>query len=143
MSADNMVAILKTPNGKDGFEYRVTHVQAIENITYNNPKGNPKQVVNYFGKCKVFTDKNKAYQLANSIEKEILDDDFCPILEYGINEITLPHTFSYYIKRRYNKKTKKRRYEKADQDKKVLVNKSGNQNRNKQKNQAKVSGRKK
>ena len=96
MSADNTIAILKTPDGVGGFEYRVVHAQAIENIYYEHVDGNPEQVVAYFGNCKLLTNRNDAWQLAKDMEKEVLEDDFCPILEYGINEITLPHQFSYY-----------------------------------------------
>jgi hypothetical protein len=104
VSADNCVAILKTPDGQGGFEYRVAHRQAIENIYWdensvsgnNNPEGNPIQVVSYFGKCNVLTNQDNAFHLAQGMAKEILADDFCPVLEYGIVRIDLPHPFSYY-----------------------------------------------
>lgn len=110
MSADNCVAILKTPDGQGGFEYRVAHRQAIENIYWdensvsgNNPEGNPTQVVNYFGRCNALGNEDNALHLAEGIAKEILADDFCPVLEYGIVRIDLPHPFSYYIEK--NKQT--------------------------------------
>lgn len=109
MSADNCVAILKTPAGQ-GFEYRVIHAQAIENIYWdensannNNSEGNPTQVISYFGKCNVLTSEDNAVRLAEGIAKEILADDFCPILEYGIVRIDLPHPFSHYVEK--NKQT--------------------------------------
>ena len=101
-SADNGIYILKTPDNKGSFEYRVVHAQAIDNIYWddNNPngntEGNPVQVVNYFGNCTVLTHQDHARHLAESMAKEVLADDFCPILEYGINEIELPHSFNYY-----------------------------------------------
>lgn len=100
-----MIAILKTPDGKDSFEYRVIHAQAIENIYWDehnpngNPEGNPVQVCNYFGHSEVFTNSDDAFHVAELMAKKILADDFCPILEYGINEIELPHPFSYYVEK--------------------------------------------
>jgi len=109
MSSDNMIAILKTPDGKGGFEYRVKHVQAIENIYWDdsnpdgNSEGNPTQVVSYFGRCNALISQDNARHLAEGMAKEVLDDDFCPILEYGINEIELPRPFSFYVEK--NKQT--------------------------------------
>ena len=97
MSADNGVYILKTPDGKNGFEYRVVHAQAIDNIYWEHPDGNPEQVVNYFGKCQVFKNGSDAFNKANDLVKEIISDEFCPILEYGVSQISLPHIFSYYL----------------------------------------------
>lgn len=100
MSADNGIYILQTPTGSvlcpKVFEYRVVHAQAIDNIYWQHTKGNPKQVVSYFGKCEVFTNEGEARKLAFKMEEEVLNDDFCPVLEYGINTITLPHPFQYY-----------------------------------------------
>ena len=73
------------------------HCQAAENLTYNNPDGNPEQVVNYFGKCGVLTSRDNALKLAQDMEKEILADEFCPILEYGICFLELSHQFKYYV----------------------------------------------
>jgi len=95
MSADNTIAILKTPSGKGGFEYRVIHAQAIENIYWQHDDGNPLEVMRYFGKCEVLTSEINALKIALDMEKEILNDDF-GILEYGIRTIELPHPFSYY-----------------------------------------------
>jgi len=104
MSADNGIYILKTPVDKNGaFEWRVAHAQAIESIYYKNEEGNPEYVVQFFGKAPVFTNREEAVKLANKIEAHILMDDFCPIVEYGICEIELPHSFFYY-KNRINKK---------------------------------------
>ena len=97
MSADNTVAILKTPDGKKGFEYRVVHAQAIENIYWEHPDGNSEEVVRYFGKCQVLKDKHAAFEFAHEMEEQVLSDKFCPILEYGISQISLPHIFSYYL----------------------------------------------
>lgn len=102
MSADNGIYILKSPkdNG-DGFEFRVTHAQAIENIYWNpdaneeGPDVNPKSLIDYFGECELLTEQD-AQDKALAIEKEILDDDFCPILEYGINTLEVPRSFLWY-----------------------------------------------
>lgn len=105
MSADNGIYILKTPS-QDGFEFRVTHAQAIENIYWDktapdnyDPNGNPEEVINYFGKCKVFTNSIDALKFAQDKADKILSDDFCPILEYGISQIVLLNPFSYYVEK--------------------------------------------
>ena len=101
MSADNGIYILKTPNDTPGFEHefewRVVHAQAIESIYYENEEGNPEYVVTIFGEAPVFTDREEAIKLANKIEAHMLMDDFCPVVEYGICVIELPHPFSYYL----------------------------------------------
>lgn len=107
MSADNGIYLIETPiaEGSKEKEYRVKHAQAIDNIywdedkyypDHHNPEGNPSQVVAYFGECEVFTNLDDAWKLARKMEEEILSDDYCPILEYGISSIKLPHPFSYY-----------------------------------------------
>ena len=81
MSADNGIYIIKFPEG-----YRVAHCQAIENIDYypEGSKERKKALKDYFGKSKVFTEKDEAILFAHKLAKEIMDDDFCPILEYGV-----------------------------------------------------------
>jgi len=106
MSADNTIAVLKSPK-VNGFEYRVLHAQAIENIYWNDEKKNfnennevdAKNLVEYFGACEIFTDEDEAYRKARETEQEILNDDFCPILEYGISTITISKPFSWYEER--------------------------------------------
>ena len=98
MSADNGIYILQTPktqNDKSNFECRVIHATAIENITYDNPEGDPQAVVDYFERSEILN-KEDAIKLAENMQNEILHDDFCPFLEYGICLIALPHPFSYY-----------------------------------------------
>ena len=100
MSADNGIYILESPS-KDGNskEYRVTHATAIDNITYDVPPGefNDEQLISYFGDCKVL-DRETARKLAFSTEDKILANDFCPILEYGINTIKMHRPFPTKIK---------------------------------------------
>lgn len=81
MSADNGVYIAKFPDG-----FRVTHAQAIENIDFY-PKGSVKRkdtLRSYFGKSKTYPTLEDAYVQAHKLEAEVLNDDFCPILEYGV-----------------------------------------------------------
>ncbi len=94
MSADNGIYILKSPKG-DGFEFRVIHAQAIENIEWEPDKEgyNTKQLRGYFGEAQVFTSDNEALREAGRMADEVLADDFCPILEYGISDISIPFEF--------------------------------------------------
>lgn len=48
---------------------------------------NPYYLLLYFGDCKVFKTRKEALNEAGRIYKEIMNDDFCPICEYGIQEI--------------------------------------------------------
>ena len=98
MSADNGIYILKTPNEDgSGFEFRVTHSQSIENIYNIYPEVDPDGLIAYFGHCKVLTE-DEAHKKAFEMENEILNDSYCPILEYGISTISLPHYFTWYFK---------------------------------------------
>lgn len=95
MSADNGIYILKTPrrDNPTKSEYRVAHCQAIDNVCERNAFWadiQPAYAVMYFGNSTVFDDKSDALLEAGSIEDEILSDEFCPVLEYGICEIELP-----------------------------------------------------
>lgn len=108
MSADNGIYIGKFPkttNIQDGFEFRVIHAQAIDNISlfpdgYEQKeqefKGeNPRSIVEYFGQTEIL-DELSAQQKAFKMEQEILNDDYCPILEYGISTITFTQPFDFY-----------------------------------------------
>lgn len=93
MSADNGVYILKTPrrDWPERFEYRVAHAQAIENVIQQNASWadiQPAYAIMYFGDSTVFDHKADALLEAGIMEDEVLSDDFCPILEYGICEVT-------------------------------------------------------
>ena len=84
MSADNGIYIGKFPDG-----YRVVHAQAIEDIDYF-PQGSKEEleiIKNKFGYSQVYPTKNEAVMKAHEMELEILSDDFCPILEYGVSFI--------------------------------------------------------
>jgi hypothetical protein len=87
MSADNTIAVASFPT-KQGREYRVAHVQAIENC-YDD-EGVPQEIVDahrflYFGGRDVFVtpDKEKALLEASRIYEEIMSGP-CPVVEYGI-----------------------------------------------------------
>lgn len=99
MSADNGVYILKTKRG-DGWEYRVAHLQAVENYLWNQDTHeetsdedvhikNAREMWN----GPVFSSKQDALREADLMAEEILNDDFCPVLEYGISTITIPREF--------------------------------------------------
>jgi len=48
---------------------------------------NPKVLKDYFGHCKVFKTKEEAFEEAQRLYKEILEDDYLGIVEYGITTI--------------------------------------------------------
>lgn len=88
MSADNTIGILITRrrDGNAGNEYRVAHVQSIENMEYepldypsvDHPLLNREWVRRLFGKSPVFLDLEDAFRLAKRLEKE------AEYVEYGI-----------------------------------------------------------
>ena len=81
MSADNGVYVVKFPEG-----YRVAHAQAIENIDWHRKgtKARKKMLKSYFGGSPIYATEGEAMAEAHRIEAEILEDDFCPICEYGV-----------------------------------------------------------
>ena len=76
MSADNGIYILKTLmppkktnnyyESQNGYEYRVAHCQAIENIDYSD-----LYLPLYFGDSPVFTECSEAMNYAKTLENEI------------------------------------------------------------------------
>ena len=96
MSADNSIILLKTPRHKEeGFDYRVIHAMAIENIYWDEKKKkrtleiNPKILLEQFDQCKVLAEK-ESWEEACRLEKEV------GYVEYGISELPLPKPFEYY-----------------------------------------------
>lgn len=96
MSADNGIYILETI----GPEYRVAHLQAIDNLAYDEsaPKGserynskNPDVLIKNARKmwqnCQVFTSEERAMKSA----MEMLKD--CCVCEYGICYIKIDRKF--------------------------------------------------
>lgn len=98
MSADNGIYILQS---KDG--WRVVHAQCIDNLYWwevpgeyfecGEPKRvrrdelSPQAIADYFGKCVRLNSEYEAMEHAKVLYDEIMDDDFCPIIEYGISYI--------------------------------------------------------
>jgi len=91
MSADNGIYILETPRESgEGFEYRVIHAQAIENIFNDEEDGNAVQIIEYYGDSTIFNTMDESLREAHRLYK----DYEWP--EYGIQSISLPHCFTYY-----------------------------------------------
>ena len=72
------------------FDYFIAHMQASENITYNNPNGNPSVIWDVFGNARHTENEEQAFHIANEVEKEY---DY---VEYGIEVVFLPYPMSYY-----------------------------------------------
>ena len=91
MSADNGIYVLFTDSEKNGPQYRVAHLQAIDNIygvfSEVNCKyeGDPETLNNYFGSAKVFHTLNEAMDYAEELENEIgyTEDGICVINDFA------------------------------------------------------------
>ena len=96
MSTDNGVYILRTQTkgtigpGDKGYEYRIAHCQAIENIEY--PGEEDKWLIQYFGKCEIFHKEIDALKEAQRMFNQIHDEEH-RIVEYGIRPINLDKEF--------------------------------------------------
>ena len=98
MSADNGIYIL---NLKD--QSRVIHSQCIEDLCWSfltfeliNDFVPTRVIERYVGTTPLT--RKEAQDEAFKMEKEILSDDFCPILEYGINSFDLDKTWEEVVK---------------------------------------------
>lgn len=123
MSADNGVYILKT---KD--QYRVAHIQGIDNIYFSFMDGDwrdieskknkyvPTRVVEFWGECNFTRSAKRAFEISNKIEKNL------PICEYGVCVITYNKKWEDILNdaKRYAKKELK--YIKKDEDNNVTTN---------------------
>jgi hypothetical protein len=86
MSADNGTYILQTY----GPEFRVAHVQAIDNIygdwneTTSSWSGDPKFILDIFGSSKVFTEIEEAWDAALAIDASVAYSEYgtCLIKEF-------------------------------------------------------------
>jgi len=85
MSADNGIYIARFKDGS-----KVIHAQAIENLSYrwsDKIAGyNYATVYQYYKDLPLLSD-NEANNKAFELEKEVLSDEYCPILEYGISSV--------------------------------------------------------
>ncbi len=107
VSADNGIYILRT---KD--QYRVAHLQAIDNVSWSIIDGDwqnndhtrgkcvPTRVVEMWGDCKFTRNEGKALKLAHSWASCL------PICEYGVSIITYNKTWKHILEdaRDYAKK---------------------------------------
>lgn len=97
MSADNGIYIL---NLKD--QSRVIHAQAIDNLWWSFLDFNsaedfvPTRIFQYYNNALPLT-KEEAQKKAFEMEHEILSDDFCPILEYGICDFDIDKTWEELV----------------------------------------------
>jgi hypothetical protein len=91
MSADNGVYILKTINPKGGYEFRVEHLQAVDNVGWDDnlrrmtddPIVQIHNAHEMWGHSHVWGTREDAFRIA---EKILEDLDVC---EYGIQTITI------------------------------------------------------
>ena len=122
MSADNGIYILRTSGKDEKFEYRIMHLQGVENYKWHfcnkHPDGNfdrdengehvckvctagyckhsnchIKNARRMWSGCEVWAEEEDAWREAYKLEEEILKDDFCPILEYGVSSININRIF--------------------------------------------------
>jgi hypothetical protein len=96
MSADNGIYILKTnrrnfENVKDGYEYRVAHCAAIDNIIYEPLKYLPM----FFGDSKVYNSYKDARMEANKKYNRIMNSSFA-VLEHGICDIDFTSKIDFF-----------------------------------------------
>ena len=98
MSADNGIYIL---NLKD--QSRVIHSQNIEDLCWSFLTFGliddfvPTRIVERYCSAIPLTRK-EAQSKAFEMEEEILNDDFCPILEYGIQSFNIDKTWDEVVK---------------------------------------------
>jgi len=98
MSADNGIYILEM---KD--QARVIHTQNIENLWWsylsNKEVANmvPTRILEYYGGTESMTIQ-EAQEKAKDLYNEIMDDDFCPIVEYGIQIFKTNKTWEQIVK---------------------------------------------
>jgi len=97
MSADDGIYILEM---KD--RVRVVHAQNIENLWWSTLAGRqitnfvPTRIIEYYGSEESLTIE-EAHIKASEIYNEIMDDDFCPIVEYGIQHFKINKTWNKIV----------------------------------------------
>ena len=96
MSADNGIYILKTSGFHGhGHEYRVAHLQAVENVDWDSahtgftsePAIRIKNAREMWRGCKVLKSEKKALEAAAVMLRSY------PVVEYGISFIEIPLKF--------------------------------------------------
>lgn len=105
MSADDGIYILKTKKG-DGFEYRVEHLQAVENVDWDENLPNSyhglgdhtddddvriKNAREMWKHSPIFVTQESAFANAQQVYEEVNWDGF-PV-EYGISVIAIDREF--------------------------------------------------
>jgi len=116
MSADNGIYVLHTKG-----EWRVAYGSAIDNIYFNITKGYPfdvDMILDYFGKSKVFTNREEAWEEAYK-QKQADWDETCYPLEYGVEGIEHPEV-QFPEERRFLKD--RRSIERPEKDRRFYVN---------------------
>jgi len=101
MSADNTIAVLKTiaKNNPILHEYRIKHLQALENYQWNHKTNDysaddDMKIINareMWNDCKVFNNETDALVEAKRQYDEIMNDD--GIVEYGICFVEIDRVF--------------------------------------------------
>jgi hypothetical protein len=84
MSADNGIYILKTPvrpGEGGGFEFRIAHVCAIENLLDIDPAAREAYICAVFGQSWVFHSRRNAELAAEAIYEDLIDSG--RFTEYG------------------------------------------------------------
>lgn len=91
MSADNGVYIAEFPTTTGGKEWRVSHCQNIEDC--DDPELGEACLVLKFGQSEVHANYTEAEKKAFELEKKILSDNMCPILEHGVQDLQFDKPF--------------------------------------------------
>jgi hypothetical protein len=89
MSADNGIYIAKFSDG----EIRVTHAQAIENLSYGEPE-NAFFIYEYYKNQPCYSSLEEAFNKAEELS-ELIECEGYP-LEYGVCILNFSRPFSYY-----------------------------------------------
>jgi hypothetical protein len=97
MSADNGIYVLQLRD-----QSRVIHAQCIENLWWSTVEDKTvdemvsTRIIEYFRKALPLTSA-EARLKAFEMEDEILSDDFCPVLEYGISTLKVDKTWDEIV----------------------------------------------
>jgi len=91
LSADNGIYILDTPRREGiGREYRVAHLQAVQDVDWD---GLHLLIRRLWRGAGVWFEKDEALIAAGDMYDEIMQDDFCPVVEYGIQFVRVEEVF--------------------------------------------------